>query len=139
VMPPEPGYVSDRVADLLKAADNLSSEWNGDKLLRLVEELNSDFRAGNAYASFALLRSILDHVPPLFGYTSFDQVASNVAWGRTEKAYIRQLSQAREAGHDAMHRPISKRPDGLDINHLPSPVAFDRFLRVCAERIEGGP
>jgi hypothetical protein len=41
------------------------------KLARLVAELNDNYSRGNAYATHALLRALLDHIPPLLGYPDF--------------------------------------------------------------------
>jgi hypothetical protein len=41
------------------------------KLVRLVAELNDNYSRGNAYAAHALLRAVLDHIPPLLGCADF--------------------------------------------------------------------
>jgi len=47
------------------------------KLIQLSEELNDNFNRGN-YLSVAMIgRTILNHVPPIFGFENFDQVTNN--------------------------------------------------------------
>src|SRR5207244_7242236 len=43
--------------------------------------MNSCFVAGNFFAVAMLARSILDHVPPIFGVKNFAEVANNYAGG----------------------------------------------------------
>lgn len=57
------------VADLTAAA--ATSSWECTKLLALIDELNDSYGSGKTYASHALLRAILDHVPPLLGRADF--------------------------------------------------------------------
>ena len=45
------------------------------KLARLVAELNDNHSRGNAYAAHALLRALLDHIPPLLGCRDFTMAA----------------------------------------------------------------
>jgi hypothetical protein len=53
------------------------------KLLTLINELNDNQARGNAYAAHALVRAILDHVPPILNCKSFAEVANN--HGRTNQ------------------------------------------------------
>ncbi|HET8684309.1 MAG TPA: hypothetical protein VFM54_20895, partial [Micromonosporaceae bacterium] len=66
-------YVDPKVVDAIRMQTG-RSRYDYGKLLRLVEELNDSYRRGNAYASLALLRAILDHVPPIFGCADFSAV-----------------------------------------------------------------
>jgi hypothetical protein len=50
------------------------------KLARLVAELNDNYSRGNAYAAHALLRALLDHIPPLLGCPDFKVPANNYPW-----------------------------------------------------------
>jgi hypothetical protein len=84
-----------------------------DKLLGLLRELNSNVEAENPYACAALLRAVLDHVPPLFNLGSFDQVAASHPWSTTDKAYMKKLAEFRKTADDLMHRqnsPQRQRP-----------------------------
>jgi hypothetical protein len=61
------------------------------KLLKLISELNDNYSHGNAYTAHVLLRAILDHIPPMFGYKNFTAVVNNYPWSQTDKAYMRKL------------------------------------------------
>ena len=61
--PPSP-YVDARVAaDVAAKAEGLGLD--AGKLRQLITELNENYERGSAYAAHALLRAILDHIPPL--------------------------------------------------------------------------
>jgi hypothetical protein len=126
-------YISPRVLGQLRASPN--SQWDTTKLIALAEELDACVRSGHVYASHAVLRAILDHVPPLFGQNTFSAVASSHSWGRTDSRYITRLRAFRDQGDDALHRPISKSPDLLMLDDLPQAAAVNALLRGCAEQL----
>ena len=103
------------------------------KLLRLINELNDNCARGHAYAAHALLRAILDHIPPMLGCASFAAVASNHRWSRTDKGYMSRLLDFRLQADDALHRQISRRPDLLSLEDLPSRTWVNRLLQECAD------
>ena len=76
-----PGQITDRhssrTAELRSSENSRLPDFDFQKLIRLCEELNSSYDQENMYASSMLTRAILDHVPPLFGYKSFIEVANN--------------------------------------------------------------
>lgn len=77
------------------------------KLIALCEELNQCYRAQCYHAVAALTRSLIDHVPPIFGVRSFSEVANNYAGSRSFKDSMRQLeSAARRIGDQHLHTQI---------------------------------
>ena len=58
-----------------------SPDFDFQKLVRLCEELNSSYDSGNYYATAMLTRGLLDHIPPLFGFPTFKEVANNYSGG----------------------------------------------------------
>jgi hypothetical protein len=103
------------------------------KLLRLIDELNDNCARGNAYAAHALLRAILDHIPPMLLCASFAAVASNYQWSRTDKGYMGKLLDFRLQADDALHRQISRKPDLLSLDDMPSRTWVNRLLQECAD------
>ncbi|WP_038842532.1 hypothetical protein [Salinispora arenicola] len=126
-------YVSPHVVDQLRTAPK--GRWDTTKLIALAKELDACVQAGHVYASHAVLRALLDHVPPLFGQKTFSAVASSHSWGRTDSRYVGRLSTFRDQGDDALHRQISKSPDLLILDDLPQAVAVNSLLRGCAEQL----
>lgn len=111
------------------------STFDCAKLIQLIKELNENHGSRNTYASHALLRAILDHIPPILGYKSFDEVANNYGWNRTDKQYMKRLNDFRAQGDDALHRPISEKLDLLRFEDLPSGASLNVLLRECANRL----
>ena len=102
------------------------------KLLRLIDELNDNYAKGSTYATHAVLRALLDHIPPLLGCTSFTAVANNYPWSRTDKAYMRRLLDFKLQADDAMHRQISAKTDLLSLHDIPPRAWVNRLLQECA-------
>lgn len=126
-------YISPRLFEQLRTAPK--GRWDTTKLIALAEELDACVHAGHVYASHAVLRALLDHVPPLFSQASFSAVASNHSWGRTDKRYVGRLNTFRDQGDDALHRTISRSPDLLMLDNLPPAAAVNALLRGCAEQL----
>jgi hypothetical protein len=98
-------------ATRIKELKELSSpDFAFKKLIRLCEELNSSYMNGNYYATAMLTRGVLDHVPPLFGHSSFVQVASNYAGGgKSFKEAMEHLQgAAKKIGDGHLHTHIRK-------------------------------
>jgi hypothetical protein len=102
------------------------------KLTRLIFELNDNYTRSNAYAAHALLRALLDHIPPLLGYIDFKAAASSYSWGRTDRNYARRLADFKFQADDALHRQISAKTDLLSMDDMPPRVWVNRILQECA-------
>jgi hypothetical protein len=111
------------------------SPWACNKLLCLIDELDSNYASGHAYAVHALLRTILDHVPPIFGQQNFEGVANNYSWGKTDKAYMKKLLDFKLQGDDALHRQASQHRDLLSIEDVPPRTWINRLLQECAKQL----
>jgi hypothetical protein len=90
------------------------------KLVQLISELNDNYSQGNGYGAHTLLRAILDHIPPMFGYKNFAAVASNCRRSQTDKRYMRKLLDVKLQADDVLHRQISPTPDLLGIDDMPA-------------------
>lgn len=88
----EHSYVSQRRLEELRAQTN--GEWDLKRLVRMCEELNSSYEHGSYIACSMLVRSIVDHVPPIFGHKSFAEVASNYAGGKSFRASMSHLDRS---------------------------------------------
>ncbi|MCX4612101.1 hypothetical protein [Streptomyces mirabilis] len=130
--PPPPVYVDESLIKELEET-NATTQWDVTKLVQLLRELNSNFAAENPYSCLALLRAILDHVPPVLNAPDFNQAASNYKWGQTDKAtdrvYAVKLRDARALGDDALHRQIRRKPDLISMDDVPSRRYLNAILR----------
>jgi len=121
-------YVKNQILEkFVSKQDN----FNYDKLIRLITELNSAFASGYSYSSSMLIRGILDHIPPLLGLSDFDQVVNNYPWGETDKKYMKQLLDFKNSADDALHRQISKRSDLIDMTDILPGMNLNRLLQEC--------
>jgi hypothetical protein len=104
-----------------------------DKLRRLIDELNDNFGRGNVYAAHALLRTLLDHIPPLLGHREFQQLVNHHHWTRGDASYVRRLDAFRLQANDALHRTISRKADLLAMEDMPPRLWINRLLQECAD------
>ncbi|WP_398484758.1 hypothetical protein [Tardiphaga sp.] len=97
-----------------------AGNWDFTRLVELCRELNVA-AANRCHMSTAmLLRTILDHVPPTLGFTTFAQVAANYAGGKSFKASMQRLEgSSRNISDMHLHMPIRSRET------LPSAVQVD--------------
>jgi len=129
-------YVDVHLITAIQAADG-TDRFSRAKLLRLIGELNDNCGKGNTYAAHALLRAILDHVPPLLNCPDFEAVASNYPWGRTDRKYMRRLLDFKLQADDVLHRQISARADMLTIDDMPARAWINRLLQECITKEPG--
>ncbi|GAA4536411.1 hypothetical protein [Amycolatopsis samaneae] len=125
-------YVNQKVIDALEQKETTSS-FSLDKLLQLINELNTNYALGNPYACHALLRAILDHIPPVFSQPHFQAVASNHNWSQTDKRYMKLLVEFRNQADDVMHRQIRKSVTVIDMHDVPQKAWINALLVEVAE------
>ncbi len=124
-------YVDAQVIAAIEAQQG-ADQFDRSKLLRLIGELNDNYARGNAYAVHALLRAILDHIPPLLGCASFAAVVNNYRWSRTRQGYMRKLLDFKLQADDVLHRQISTKADLLGLDDAPPRAWVNRLLQECA-------
>jgi hypothetical protein len=129
-------YVDEPLIKELEARHS-TTKWSLNKLLQLINELNSNYAMENPYSCHALLRAILDHVPPVFGANNFEQLASSppVAWKPTDKDYLRQLKNFKPQGHDALHRQIRASADLIKMGYMPPQAWLEALLRLVIDAL----
>lgn len=103
-------YVSSSRIDELIAIK--SDRYDLTKLIHLVKELNSSSQYANWYAVGALIRTILDHVPPIFGCENFKQVANNYSSPGRAKSFRESMEHLnlsmRKIADSFLHSHITK-------------------------------
>lgn len=79
------------------------------RLAELCRELNVATAGDCHMATAMLVRAILDHVPPVFGFQTFAEVSSQIA-GRTYKASFQRLQGSLRLIADLhLHNPVRER------------------------------
>ncbi|MEA2344255.1 MAG: hypothetical protein QOF63_2424 [Thermoanaerobaculia bacterium] len=100
-----------------------SSSFDLSRLIALCEELNITWREGAHHGTAMLVRAVLDHVPPIFGVSSFVQVASNYGGAKSFKEAMFGLeSAARKIADAHLHTKVRKSeslPTSTQVNFSP--------------------
>lgn len=86
-----------------------NDDFDITKLIRFCEELNSAFSLENFLSTAMLVRAIADHIPPVFGKTSFTEVANNHG-SKSFKESMKNLDNSSRKISDAhLHTQIRKK------------------------------
>lgn len=108
---PDPGtrsaYVDHSRIAALKALP--IHQWDFSRLVELCRELNVA-AANDCHMSIGfILRSILNHVPPIFGMETFARVASEYPFAKSVKSAMQRLqAQGRDGADFHLHQPNRK-------------------------------
>lgn len=88
----------------------LIKDFDTYKLVKLCEEINFNYEHNCFFAIAALLRTLLDHVPPIFQKSNFSEVVNNYRWLRSEKKNIAKLeSELRNVSDVHLHSQIKNK------------------------------
>ncbi|MCW5250106.1 hypothetical protein [Streptomyces sp. SHP 1-2] len=135
VTPPEPKlYVNEGILTELSAKQG-KTKLNLKKLLQLLRELDDAYADDHPYSCHALLRAIIDHVPPILGHKSFESAVNNYTWTRTDKKYVSRLLEFKTQADDVLHRQIRESADVITMYDLPQAAALNALLRVCIDKL----
>ncbi|MFE4082876.1 hypothetical protein [Streptomyces sp. YIM B13502] len=136
VTPPElKRYVNEGLLAELTAKQG-KTKLNVNKLLQLLRELDDAYQDEHPYSCHALLRAIIDHVPPILGHKSFEAVANSYPWSRTDKKYMARLLEFKTQADDVLHRQIRVSADVITMYDLPQAAALNALLRVCIDNLQ---
>jgi hypothetical protein len=116
-----------------------SSEFDFVRLVRICKELNSNARNDNYLALASLIRMLLDHVPPIFGFNTFKEVSANYQSGKSLKASLKNLeNSSRNISDGILHQKIRRKetlPTLNQVNFSPDiDVLLGEIIRVTKER-----
>lgn len=112
-------FVSTKRINIIQSSSNPS--FDCARLVNLCKELNDCAYRDNTNAVAMLTRAILDHIPPIFGFKSFAEVASNHGGGgKSFKAASERLEkQMRSVADKFLHLQIRNKevvPDMHEVN-----------------------
>lgn len=100
-------YVSkSRIAELRQIH---SANFDLRRLVRLCEELNRCFASNSFCATAALLRAVIDHVPPIFEVKTFSEVANNIGGKSDKNSLLRLQTACRDISDAVLHQRIRRR------------------------------
>ncbi len=97
-----------------------TDNYDLSKLIQLCNEIDFCFRNECFLAVAALIRAILDHIPPIFGFKKFSQVANNYRGPKSFKESMQHLeNSARKIGDAHLHTQIREKeilPTATQVN-----------------------
>jgi hypothetical protein len=100
-----------RIAELRRLT---SPRFDFRKLVRLCEEINKAYSEDCYFATAMLTRGLLDHVPPVFGFKTFIEVANNYAGGgKSFKETMQHLENASRKVADAHLHTLMRKSETL--------------------------
>jgi hypothetical protein len=105
----ETSYINTSRIDQIRKLRNPNFDFS--RLVRLCEELNMAFSKDSYLSTIMILRTILDHVSPVFGFRSFKEVASNYSGsGSSFKKLMLELeNSSRNIADMHLHKTIGRK------------------------------
>lgn len=106
------------------------------KLLGYCREINSSFQDENVVACLLLMRTVLNHVPPIFGHATFAQVTANA--GKSLRDNFEYLDRGlRKLADLYAHQPIRNREQYPTKNQVePFRPQFEILLHEVFNRLK---
>ena len=125
-------YVNEnRISELTSS----TTEWDTSRLVQLCKELNTCSTSESYLATSMVLRTILNHIPPIFNYKTFSELANNYGGEKQNKSFKKSMQNLdkilKNIADRHLHQPIRKQ-EGLPSR---TQVDFRQDLDVLLEEI----
>ncbi len=132
----EPKKVSGRTAyinpEIIEGFESKEGPFNYRKLIKLLKQLNDNYERGNEHSCSQLIKAILNHIPPLLGYETFNSLASSYKWSSdAHKKYAARLNEWITVAHSGTHSLVSASNDLFTTEDLPLPIYLNEVLEEC--------
>jgi len=130
-VPLNPPFIDETRLQELKDISSKPSNFDLSKLIKLCEELNSNYSQGNYYATAMLTRAIMDHVPPIFGVgiDNFQKVANNYSGTQSFKTAMKGLySIQKNISDGCLHEHIRNTESLPNATQVNCSQALDHLL-----------
>lgn len=98
-----------------------SVNFDFSRLVQICREINSAYENGNYFSIGALLRVILDHVPPSLGFSTFGEVSASYPGKSLKEAFNHLEKGCRKISDGLLHQYIRKReslPNFNQVNYI---------------------
>lgn len=108
---------------ILSLAELKSDKFDVAKLIKMCKELNDNYSLGNYLSCGMLIRAILDHIPPVFGYDNFKEVANSYGTKSFRDVVLPLEDSARKISDSYLHNLIRKKeilPNKTQISFQPN-------------------
>lgn len=105
-------YINENVFvdnDIINQLINIKNpNFDLSKLAQFLKELNINYKLGNYLSSILILRAIINHVPPIFGFKTFSEVVAQAT--KSTKSILQKLEDdARPIADLHSHMTIRKK------------------------------
>jgi hypothetical protein len=112
-----------------------SDKFDTRKLCRFCEELNDSYIRQNYLSSALLIRAVMNHIPPIFGFDSFSEVVSSSS--KSVKQILSQLEQnSRPIADLHTHALISKSEQLPSKNQIePYKSSFEILIQEIVKKL----
>lgn len=115
----KPDYInSERIEEIGRLS---STQFDVTRLLGYCREINQANQSDSFLTIALLLRAIIDHIPPIFGFKNFSEVVNNYNGGKSFKELMERLDKSsRKLADIYLHKQISKKeslPNFTQINY----------------------
>lgn len=120
----------------LKSIQNPSCDLA--KLIKLCEELNDAFKLKNYISTTILIRSIIDHIPPIFKCKNFREFANNYSSGSTsfKKAMLNLDNSLRNIADNNIHSQIREKEVLPTVNQSDFSAELDFLLSEIVRKLK---
>lgn len=116
----------DRISELKSKS---SVAWDFSRLLAICDELNIGWQFGAHHSVAMLTRTMLDHVPPVFGQVSFAAVVANYGGSKSFKDSMEGLDKfSRKIADGHLHTQIRERESLPNSNQVDFRAGVDVLL-----------
>ena len=103
----EKNYINSIRIEQIKVLKN--DKYDFKKMVRICEEINICYNLGCTYAVGNLLRTLIDHISPIFGHKSIAEVVNNYSKKGSFKEAMQHLENSlRNISNLFLHTPIKK-------------------------------
>jgi len=114
---------------LAKLRETKSQKFDFAKLVQFCEELNDAYGRGNYLSCVLLIRAVMNHVPPIFGFKTFADVTAQS--GRSLKSIFEQLEDNARPIADLHSHALIRNRENLPTKHQVEPykASFELLIQ----------
>jgi len=112
-----------------------NSSFDLTRLIKLCQELNDNYSCNNFMTCAMICRTILNHVPPIFGYKNFENVANNYGGPKEHKSFKKNMSHLNNSLKNIADRHLHSVISGSESLPNENQVDFKQDLDVLLEEI----
>ncbi len=105
-----------------------SGEWDFSRLIQMCKELNTAHQNRNYISVAMLIRGIIDHIPPVFGKETFNEVANNHSGQSFCKSMKKLHESMRNVSDMYLHQQIRSKESLPTENQTDVKIELDTLI-----------